>query len=940
VLAGVLTGCEILCLVCLSACAPKRLATKNPLGIVRHQEPIERVEEMERRPRPFRADRPEERLAARSLPVNTSLGDWQAVGPSNFGGKVYAVAVDPSNPGNVYAAYEVGGLWGTHNSGQSWTPMFDGFQDIAFSSVKTHPSVPGMVAAGLIAYGRGYFTSLNQHVGVVLSRDGGSTWRNIGPGTDTTVSVWELAFGDSTGQVIYAPTEKGLYKTTNEGQSWTNVLEYSGSDFFNDRPSFAVNPADSNTLLLAVRSLGVMRSTDAGKTWNRVDNWVNPASKSPNATILAWSSANSNYVYAEAYTSGDSNKLTMYLSKDAGVTWSSGASTTDFNQGMYDMAIGVDPFDANHVIIHNSDLQVSTDGLKTLQAGNTPGPDCLAVTFDSSTNGVVYSGGDDGVFQSTDGGSTWTRFDSGVLTNKSVGGSAYAVGSDGRIWTDPADYGGIRFTPGVGWTGAPSGWEYNRYYVNPHDPNDVYNLSATLTRVATPYADEAQIDPAPKESNNSTALDFDPVDHNTLYLGKEHLYKSTDRGKTWSKIGVAGSSGAFQVVRVAPSNVRRIYAVAGDTIWTTQDGGASWTQGATVNSTNMIAVSPSDEMAVYIASGGGFYKSSDGGLTATQVSGFPGVSVQWVTVDPNTPTTIYAALSNGGVLISQNAGVAWQQLGQQLPLVGPDWMTVMENKLYLGTGASVWMLNTKSGSACGGAEATPGTLMVPSTAGNYPVELFASATCSWQAAGPGWAAIDTFGTSSGHAILSISVTDNTAGSTRSGTIAVAGISIPITQLGGPNAVQDGGVVTLRNQSGCLTLGSDQVTLRASACNPANPAQQFNLKLAGGLSYSISNTGNCMDVYNDALRIGSQVAGYPCNYGGNEIFQMQPQTNGAWLLLGMDSGLCVSTSSTGSSLHTCSPTNSAELFTIASVSSASNSSVPLIRFVANAGTTTR
>ena len=114
-----------------------------------HHNNRERTDAREKRPpRPFKPDSPAERAKLSTLTVNTSIGDWRNMGPSNFGGKVYAIAVDPFNPSNVYVATEVGGLWGTHDAGQSWIPMFNGFQDIAFSSVKTHPAVSGMVAAG------------------------------------------------------------------------------------------------------------------------------------------------------------------------------------------------------------------------------------------------------------------------------------------------------------------------------------------------------------------------------------------------------------------------------------------------------------------------------------------------------------------------------------------------------------------------------------------------------------------------------------------------------------------------------------------------------------------------------------------------------------------------------------------------------------------------
>jgi hypothetical protein len=134
-----------------------------------------------------------------------------------------------------------------------------------------------------------------------------------------------------------------------------------------------------------------------------------------------------------------------------------------------------------------------------------------------------------------------------VITNKSIGGSNYAVGSDGRIWTNPADYYGMLFTPGVGWTTAPDGYEYNSYYVNPHNAKSVYVFRSRtdLWRVASSTAPGVNVDPAPGVPSLETALEFDPVSATTLYEGKQNLYKSTDNGASWQTIVIPGLSGTL-----------------------------------------------------------------------------------------------------------------------------------------------------------------------------------------------------------------------------------------------------------------------------------------------------------------------------------------------------------------------------------------------------------
>jgi photosystem II stability/assembly factor-like uncharacterized protein len=919
------------------ALAADPVYSKDHVVVRQESEDRDEDEKAETRvPRPFHPDSTEGREAFESLPVNPAFEEWRNVGPSNFAGKAYAVAVDPQDSNNVYAAYEVGGLWGTHDGGQSWIPVFNGFRDIAFSSVRTHPNVPGMVAAGLIAYGGGYFTSYNKHVGIVLSKDEGRSWTNIGPDTDKTASVWEVGFGDKTGQIIYAPTDKGLYKTTNQGKSWTEILPYSSATgvapvFFNARPSFAVDPANPNILLIVTATLGVMRSTDAGNTWKEVDTWVQPTGQQ-NSTILTWSKANPQNVYAEAYTNGSSPTLTMYTSTDEGATWTAGAVTSEFQQGMYDMAIAADPFSADHVIIRNTSLQYSTDGLNTLQDGNAPGPDCLAVTFDPSHQNVVYDGGDNGVFKSTDGGNTWARFDTGVLSNKSVGGSAYAVATDGTIYTNPADYAGQAYLPGYGWVKRSDGYEYNRYYVNPHDPTNLYNFGWNNNLYLSPTSTQANtlIDPAPSETAASKlVMDFDPVSATTIYLGKENLYKSTNGGTSWTEIGVNSTVAAskIMVVKIAPSNAQHIYVLdaAGQT-WSTTNGGTSWISGATVSGADMLTVSPDNENTVYIAATGGMYESTDGGLAATQLTGFPSVSASWVVVDPNKPNQVYAALTNSGVLVSEDSGTTWQRLGSLLPLVQVDWMSVMGGNLYAGTGASVWEMSLAGQQPCSQVTVNPPSLVAPSSAGTYSFDVSIPANCSWETRSTAsWAALQSHGMTEGPAIPQVTLADNTAAgsATRTTTLTIAGQQIPVTQLGGPDPVQGGSLVTLSNGGGCVTVASDEATLETQACTSDNTSQNFTLQLISGSQYRLINSvygQQCINVYSDAIQIGSQVAEYPCATppASNEIFTLQPQTNGSWTLVGNDSRLCLSVGSSGTVQSVCSVSNASELFTIAQV----------------------
>lgn len=875
-----------------------------------------------KKPLPFKPDSAEGQLAVQALSINTSLGEWRAVGPSNFGGKVYSVAIDPTNVNYVYAAYEVGGLWGTADGGTSWHALYSRFADVAFTSVKTHPTIPGLVAAGLIAKGEGYFASFNKHVGVLLSANAGKTWKLIGPTIDKTATVWDIGFGDSTGQVLYAATQNGLYKTTNQGLAWTKVLAYTGNDFFGSRASFMVDPLNSNVLLLADNVVGVMRSTNAGATWTEVDSWVKPTTQQ-NPTLLAWSSGAK--VYAYAFTNGSNLALSTYSSTDEGLTWTPTAISSDFNQGMYDMAIAVDPFDANHVIIHGSYLQISTDGLQTFASdlGYGAGPDCESVVFDPVHPGVVYDGNDEGVHKSTDGGLTWSRFDTGVLTNKSIGGSTYAVGSDGRIYSNPADYGGQQYVPGLGYRRS-QGYEYDRFWVNPKDPNNLYTSSGGLSRANTATQASANIDPGGVNtgSNSADSLEFDPAYANTVYFaGKKGLYKSANRGTTWTTLGVTGSGGIYYV-RVAPSNRNHLYATDSGNVYSSTNGGVSFTKGASITA-NAIAVSAANENTIYIAAGDGLYLSTDSGNTVTRLTAFPKVGVSLVIADRQFPNQLYAALTSPGVLVSLDGGSSWQQLGSQLPLVQPNWMTEVGSNLYLGTGAGIWEINLQSLGACSQVTLSPASLTLPSSAGTYPVEVYVPGNCNTTAtSAASWATVKRYATN-GPSIMYVMVTDNSAGNARNSTVKIAGQTVGVTQLGGPNLVKSGNVVALASGSNCVTVSG--TALKLTPCAAAKTTQRFTLQAFtgdilfgskstsyfGGPAYCLVNAGSYVSVSGDKLQSGAKIteSAGDCTSSGsaNSAFFLEPQTNGTWNVVGFDSLLCFTEQAGGASQLACSAT---------------------------------
>jgi photosystem II stability/assembly factor-like uncharacterized protein len=512
---------------------------------------------------------------------------WRPLGPTNFGGKVYDLAIDPKNADVVYAAYgssgeaggggfSGGGLWRTLDGGRTWRPAIDRMRDVGVLCVKIHPSIAGYIAVGLRS------SMYNQDRGILLSRDSGESWREIGP-PDASLDIIDIALHPADPETLYAATHAGLYKTTDGGKTWKVVLEYQkGNRFWQYAPSLAMHPADPDTLLLSVWSLGIMRTSDGGMHWTRVDQGWNQEEP---MSIAAWAPSDGNVVYAERVSpkrnpAGGHIEMFTYRSADAGRTWTQTLTLDGYEQERYDISLAVDPTDSNRVLIGNTAFLISTDGLKSAkQPPLPPHGDHLRTVFAPSNPKVVYNGNDGGVWKSLDGGSTWARADAGVLTNHVF---SFAVALDGsNIYLSAADYGGIVYYPRHGWRNLDCGDEFQQFYVNPNAPGEAY-VGGQLYRVGGMSEPCTRIEPAKDEHRwNRPPMAFDPRDANTIYVGLEHLWKSTDRGKHWNKIGIdetmTKDHHVVTALAIAPGDGRTIYALTDchPGIWVTRDGGTT-----------------------------------------------------------------------------------------------------------------------------------------------------------------------------------------------------------------------------------------------------------------------------------------------------------------------------------------------------------------------------
>ena len=363
-----------------------------------------------------------------SLPVYSQAPDpafysglrYRLVGPSR-GGRVTTVTGVPSQPRTFYMGVASGGLFRTTDGGATWTPITDGKVPLGSTgSVAVFDSDPNIIYLGTGS--DGVRSNVSTGRGMYKSTDDGQTWKFIGLYNAGQIGavrihptnpdiVWVAAGGD-----IFKPNdERGVFKTTDGGKTWRKVLFVSDSVGAMD---VEVQPGNPNvvyawmsrlerkpwTIISGSREGGFYKSTDGGDTFTRI------ATGLPNELIgkgnLAVTAANPNRVYAliEAKPGGG-----FYCSEDAGQTWALINSQGSLIQRpFYYTTLGADPSNADVVYAGAEGFFKSIDGGKTFTVFRTPHTDNHDIWINPKDSQIMIQANDGGANVSTDGGRTWS----------------------------------------------------------------------------------------------------------------------------------------------------------------------------------------------------------------------------------------------------------------------------------------------------------------------------------------------------------------------------------------------------------------------------------------------------------------------------------------------------------------------------------------------------
>lgn len=640
----------------------------------------------------------------------------RSIGPAFTSGRVCSIAVDPTDHSRYFVGAASGGVWKTTNAGITWTPVFDSEASYSIGTIAIDPGNPFTVWVGTGE--NNSQRSVSYGDGVYRSDDGGKTWKNVG--LKSSEHIGRIAFDPRNSDHVYIAAQgplwgpggdRGLFKTTDGGKSWKNVLSISENTGVTD---VVIDPNNPDTIYAAsyqrrrhVWTLidggpesAIHKSTDAGATWSK------PKAGLPNVEMgrigLAVSPVDTNVVYA-TIEAGE-GKGGIFRSTDRGGSWE---RRNPFDAGaMYYAQITADPKDVDRIYIMNVFLMVSDDGGRTVRrlGEKSKHVDNHVIWIDPDNTRHYLVGCDGGVYESFDQGVNW-HFKSnlpigqfydvtvdnsapfynvygGMQDNYSVGGPSRTRSASGIVNSDWfVTHGGDGF----------------RSQVDPEDPNIIYAelQYGNLVRFDKRTGERMGIQPSERKGEQGYRFNWDspfiisPHSHIRLYFAADKLFRSDDRGDTWRVISGELSRGLD----------RNKLPVMGK-IWG-PDAVAKHTSTDPFGNSSALAESPKKEGLIYVGTDDGLIQvTEDGGKNWRKIESFPGVPdmtyVSRVAASQHDADTVYAAFENHKrsdfapyLLKSTDRGRSWASIKGNLPANGPVLALaedhVNPNLLFIGT---------------------------------------------------------------------------------------------------------------------------------------------------------------------------------------------------------------------------------------------------------------
>lgn len=683
------------------------------------------------------------------------------IGPAGMSGRVTAIAVDNNNPEIFYVGTASGGLWKTTSGGVQFEPVFDEMEVASIGALAIDPLRPDIIWAGT---GEGNpRNSITGGYGLYKSLDAGKTWELVG--LEATRHIHRIVINPNNSDIVYvgaigspwAPNkERGVYKTTDGGKTWKQVLYTNETSGVAD---MVMDPLNPDKLIVAMwdhqrwpwffnsggEGSGLYLTQDGGQSFNKITNGL-PEKIGRIGIAIARSKPEYVYAYVESETNA------IYRSTDGGLSWGKRGTENIGSRPFYYAEIYVDPSNENRLYTLYSRINRSEDGGLTFpeQIAGSVHSDHHAWWINSYNPKHMIEGNDGGLAITYDMGKTWRH-----ITNLPIGQfyhisvdmekpyNIYGGLQDNGSWRGPAytwTRGGII---NEAWDFLIGGDGFDALPM-PGDTRYCYAQSqgGALQRIDTETGNSKSIRPAAKGKerlrfNWNAALAQDPFEDNTIYFGSQFVHKSTSKGDDWEiispdlttndpekqkqrqsgglTIDATGAENHCTLLAIEPSPLKEglIWAGSDDgKLHITTDGGENWEEvGKNIKDMPeaswipQITASEHNEAEAFVVVNdyrqGDYsaylYRTKDYGKSWEQIIDNNDVwgYVLCFVQDPVEPDLMFAG-TEYGLYVSFDGSRTWNKWTVDYPTVSTYDMTIhpRENDLVIGTfGRSVWVID-------------------------------------------------------------------------------------------------------------------------------------------------------------------------------------------------------------------------------------------------------
>jgi photosystem II stability/assembly factor-like uncharacterized protein len=635
--------------------------------------------------------------------------EWRGIGPALMSGRIADIAIDPLDRSTWYIAVGSGGVWKTENRGTTWQPVFDGQGSYSIGTVTIDPNNRHTVWVGTgenvggrhVGYGDGVYRSL----------DGGESWENMG--LKTSEHIGTILIDPRNSNVVYVAAqgplwssggERGLFKTIDGGRNWSLILsggEYTGVN------EVHMDPRNPDVLLAArhqrfrnVAALmnggpesGIYKSTDAGKTWRELTTGLPTEDKGKIG--LAISPINPDVVYATIELGGRTGGF--WRSEDGGESWEKRSDYLSGGTGPhYYQEIFASPHRFDRIYQMDATLHITDDGGKTFvpQPHGFKHGDHHAMAFDPNDPDYLMYGTDGGLYESFDLGETFrfvanlpvTQFYKVAVDYDEPFYNVYGGTQDNETQGGPSRTNNSMGIRNSDWFITLFG-DGHQPAVDPTDPDIVYSewQRGNLVRYDRKSGEIIYIQPQPEAGEDSERFNWDspilisPHDPARLYFASQRVWRSDDRGDSWTPISGDLSHGRD---RLAEPMMGRVWSFD-----------ASWDLSAmsTYGNVTSLSESPLVEGLLYAGTDDGrIHISEDGGGSWRAIERLPGITddffVNDIKADLHDADTVYVVVDDHKsgdfspyIFKSINRGGTWTPISDSLPERHLVWRIVQDH---------------------------------------------------------------------------------------------------------------------------------------------------------------------------------------------------------------------------------------------------------------------